>query len=193
MTDERSQYYKRLQQFHPPPSELADTRKFEYYQDEKDPYILNYRPSYAAGLPVTLCSEILAKFQDDAKGGIELNEVDIMFVHNLSNKMCSIFPNEDARRNCFHELMGQYLNRVLNIYHFENNQTTDGSIMFTKGNFQVPLLILEVKPEIGMGGGCPYVQSTLYYIEFIKKFINSRAISQSHFPVFLVYLAGMYG
>nr|CAG8602539.1 15414_t:CDS:2 [Entrophospora candida] len=64
--------------------------------------------------------------------------------------------------------------------------------MFTKGNFQVPLLNLEVKPEIGMGNGCAYVQSTVYYVEFIKKFTNSPAISQSQFPVFLVYLAGPY-
>ncbi|CAH1768967.1 14919_t:CDS:2, partial [Entrophospora sp. SA101] len=191
LTEERSHFFKKIQQFYPPPSELADTRKFKDYQDEKDPFILNYRPSSAAGLPVTLCSDILAKFQDDAKG-IELNKFDIIFVCELSNKMCSFFPDENARRNCFHKLMSSYLNRVFDIYNFGNNQTTDGSIMFTKGNFQVPLLNLEVKPEIGMGNGCAYVQSTVYYVEFIKKFTNSPAISQSQFPVFLVYLVGPY-
>ncbi|CAG8588843.1 15268_t:CDS:2 [Funneliformis mosseae] len=110
----------------------ADTRRFKDYQDEKDSFILNYRPSYAAGLPVTLCSDILAKFQDDVKGNIELNKDDIIFV------------------------------RVFDIYDFGNNRATDCSIMFTKGIFQVSLLSL------------------------------APAISQSRFPVFLVYLAGSY-
>ncbi|CAG8439846.1 13274_t:CDS:2 [Funneliformis caledonium] len=192
LTEERSHFFKKIQHFYPPPPELADTRRFKDYQDEKDPFILNYRPSYAAGLPVTLCSDILAKFQDDAKGNIELNKDDIIFVRDLSNKMCSFFSDENTRRNCFLELMGSYLNRVFDIYNFGNNRTTNGSIMFTKGNFQVPLLSLEVKLEIGMGSGCAYVQSTAYYVEFIKKFRNSPAISQSRFPVFLVYLAGPY-
>ncbi|CAG8490655.1 803_t:CDS:2 [Paraglomus occultum] len=177
-----------------PPSELADTRKFIRFQNEDDPLALNYRPAGLTGLPVSLCNDILAKFQDNANGSIELVEEDIVFVRNLSNEMCSIFDDEAERRDCFHKLVGRYFSRVFDIHTFGNKRGTDGSLMFTKGNFQVPLLNLEVKPELGMGSGCPYVQSTAYYVEFIKKLkdSNSSVITQSRFPVFLMYLAGPY-
>lgn len=105
--------------------------------------------------------------------------------------MCKIFEDEAGRRDCFNKLVGNYFNRVFDIHTFGNNRGTDGSLMFRKGSFQVPLLNLEVKPELAMGSGCPFVQSTAYYVEFIKEHKDSSVITQSRFPVFLMYLAGM--
>jgi hypothetical protein len=194
LTGGRDRFFKKIQHVNVPPSELADPRKFNRFQNEEDPLALNYRPAHLTGLPVTLCNDILAKFQDNANGSIELVEEDIIFVRNLSYEMCSIFPDEAERTNRFHELASKYLDKVFDNYGFGNKRGTDGSLMFKKGSFQVPLLNLEVKPELGMGNGCPYVQSTAYYVEFIRKLKNSNSpvITQSRFPVFLMYLAGIY-
>src|SRR6185503_12720292 len=84
LTGGRDCFFKKIQQVNIPPSELADPRKFNRFQNEEDPLTLNYHPAQLIGLPVTLCNDILAKFQDNANGSIELVEEDIKFVQNLS-------------------------------------------------------------------------------------------------------------
>ncbi|CAG8670910.1 4606_t:CDS:2, partial [Paraglomus brasilianum] len=111
LTGGRDCFFKKIQQVNIPPSELADPRKFNRFQNEEDPLALNYHPAQLTGLPVTLCNDILAKFQDNANGSIELVEEDIKFVQNLSYEMCSIFQDEAERTNHFHKLAGEYLDK----------------------------------------------------------------------------------
>ena len=87
-------------------------------------------------------------------------------------------------------MLGKYLESTFVEYKFDNNRSTDGSIMFINGDFETLLLNTEVKPEIGIGNGCPYIQGTAYYTEFIKKFQKTDIIKKSRFPVFLLQIAG---
>jgi len=66
--------------------------------------------------------------------------------------------------------------------------------MLTKGNSSVMLLDFEVKNEMGIGGGCPYIQGTAYYTDFIKQLEEKKLITITDtegncFPAFLIYTA----
>lgn len=163
------------------------------FQGEDNLYMLNGRPFDATGLPISLLDPILATFQDDVEGGVEPDEDDIEFVLGISSDMCSLsFLNEDERRDSFQRGLSEYLRKPLLDYSFGNRGTTDGSLIFLKENFEVPLLNLEVKPEFGMGDRCAYMQATTYYLEFINRLKGKPMVDRSRFPVFLIYLAGTY-
>ncbi|CAG8642875.1 73_t:CDS:10, partial [Paraglomus brasilianum] len=75
LTGRRNRFFKKIQQVNlPPPSELADSREFNRFQNEEDSLALNHRLAQLIGLPVIVCNDILAKFQDNANGSIELVE-----------------------------------------------------------------------------------------------------------------------
>ena len=118
--------------------------------------MLNYRPPEAAGPPVTLCDPTLARFLDNVNGGVEPDYADSKFVVELAYDMRELsFKDEAARRNSFLVDLQRYLGYDLVNYSFGGKQgATDGSIIDKKDGVQAPMLNVEVKPEIGMGGGC---------------------------------------
>ncbi|RUS20429.1 hypothetical protein BC937DRAFT_95255 [Endogone sp. FLAS-F59071] len=183
--------YERIRKL-PSPSSMANPQDFNEMQIG-DPVILCSRPPDAVGLPVALLDPILAKFQADADAlnGVEPDKDDISFILDLSCDMCSLtFSNEDARRDTFIEHLNKYLQKRL-LYSFGNQRVTDGSLMFIKNNYEIPLLSVEMKPEFGIGKGCAYMQSCLYYLKFITK-LEDKLVPKQRFPVFLMYLAGPY-
>ncbi|RUS19244.1 hypothetical protein BC937DRAFT_87785 [Endogone sp. FLAS-F59071] len=168
---------------------VANSKAFKEYQEiDENPLILCSRPPDAVDLPVALYDPILAKFQADAEGDIQPDEDDLAFILNLSYEMCSLsFKNENGRRYSFQALISEYLERSLVNYTLQGNRCTDGSI-FAKHSYDILLLNLEVKPELGIGHACPYLQSCLYYAEHISKTL-SHAPNPSRLPAFLLYLA----
>jgi len=70
-------------------------------------------------------------------------------------------------------------------------RTTDGTVFYAHGSFSAPLANLEAKRELGKGGGCPYLQSALYYREFVKNDKFKWVVTQCRLPMFLIYLAGV--
>ena len=187
----RESFYKRVMHMLSP-SKLANPKEFGLFQSP--PCILNQRPSTAVGLPVALCSPILAKFQTDAAGDIELDDDDMEFLYGLSVDMCSLtFQSEGGRGNCFKRHIGKYFgNKDIHPYPFNYNRETDSSIMYIGNGAEVPLATFEFKPEIGLGNGCAFIQSCVYYVEFLRRLQNTPVLKRSRLPSFLVYLAGLY-
>ena len=79
--------------------------------------------------------------------------------------MSDPFKDEDNRSDKFVEIVEQYFHRTCDRTFFGKTYT-DGCIMMHKDLLQILLTILEVKPELGIGNGCPYVQATAYYGQY---------------------------
>ena len=167
---------------------MAQPKDFREKQGNT-PFILNGRPASASGPPITIYDPIFARFADGIESNIAPAAEDIAFVHELSGSMCSLFDDEKTRRDSLQVLLSNYLDKTIVNYGFGNTRATDGSIMFTKGAFEVPLMSIEVKQEFGLGRECAYIQSTLYYLEFIKKLWSKKVASR--LPVFLMFIAGI--
>jgi len=108
------------------------------------------------------------------------------------------FKDEDNGREKFIEIVEQYFRRTCERTFFGKTHT-DGCITMRKGLLWIPLAILEVKPELGIGSGCPYVQATAYYGRYIVDGL-SEAHTKDHeqlwysscCPAILIHLTGPY-
>ncbi|CAJ0845270.1 1165_t:CDS:2 [Entrophospora sp. SA101] len=162
------------------PSKMSQTNIWTKYQTKNDAIILNLWLHIAAGLPLGLCHPIFHSFQKEVFGKVELDDL----------PEARPFQEEKQRKFYAKNMLEKYLESTFIEYKFDNNRSTDGSIMFINGSFETLLLSMEVKPEIGIGNGCPYIQGTVYYTEFIKKFQKTDIIKKSQFSVFLLQIAG---
>ena len=180
----------------PAPSSFSDPKIWKGHQLES-PLLLNHRPSTANGVPITLSHPIFARFQELCNS-CEVNQEECDFVLNLTSVMSDPFKDEDKRRDKFVEIVEQYFLRSCDRTFFGKTHT-DGCITMRKGLLRIPLAILEVKPELGIGSGCPYVQATAYYGRYIVDGL-SEAHKKDHeqlrysscCPAFLIYLTGPY-
>nr|CAG8648982.1 15528_t:CDS:2 [Entrophospora candida] len=160
------------------PSSFAQPTVWAIEQME-NPLILNHRPFSAFGLPVTLCYDGFAKFQEDLIS-INISQEDTQFVLEFVQSMSETFKNEEKRKKKHHNMLGKYL---------------DGSIIISSENSIAIIMIIEIKPELGLGAGCPYVQASSYYADFILHHGKNSAvkvINQSCCPTFLLHITGPY-
>src|SRR5438874_369933 len=86
------------------------------------------------------------------------------FVLDVVVSMSNMFDNEKARKKEFKRLFREHYNISFNDYAGEN-MITDGTF-FSKGGMHM-IGNLEVKPELGIGGCCPYNQGNAYYANYI--------------------------
>ena len=158
-----------------------------------DPLILNGRPPTAAGLPVALAHSVLGAFQDNVAGDIEPDPQAVTTVVELAEVLCALSEqDEGSRMGRVMEILNKYVGLDFANYWFGNQRHTDGSVVRKWGKFEAMLASMEMKQELGMGGGCPYLQSSAYFIEFIRKFENEDVSRLSRLPALLVYVAGPY-
>ncbi|CAG8504226.1 7532_t:CDS:2 [Paraglomus occultum] len=170
----RDLFHTQVEDFPRLPSTAAQPKNWKEFQEVDDPVILNYHPYMASGLPITLCEPIFADFQIGFRD-CQVDKCDVDFAIELSCKMSYTFPDEDARKMAFCLLLSQYLKETFISYAFE----------------KVSKAGKEVKPELGMGHACAYIQSSAYYIEFIRKFKQEASpVIKSRLPVFLLSLVG---
>lgn len=92
---------------------------------------------------------------------IEISSDDCLFVNKLTDAMCGVFENENARMYKFFELFQEYTGWKLVVLKSETSES-DGSLHYLNGALYCNL---EVKVEKGSGGGDPYMQCIAYYIK----------------------------
>ncbi|CAJ0852978.1 16073_t:CDS:2, partial [Entrophospora sp. SA101] len=119
---------------------------------------------------------------------IEPNNVDYAFVLDVVYSMPNVFDDEKARKEEFRRLFREHYKITFNDYAGER-MTTDGT-SFSKGGMYM-ISNLEVKPESGVGGCCPYNQGNAYYAKYIAN-LPIQDIIKTQLPCFLLYLAGPY-
>lgn len=153
-------------------------------QGPDSPRILCHRPPGAMSIPVTLMHPVFGRFVDNCKESKTTHE-DHEFVLNLSHAMSGFFNKEDDRADMFRQHLRQYCNVTFATKIRATNMQTDGYLE-TNGFFYVNT---EAKNEIGQGGADPLIQSTIYYINFVREQVNQY--SWSSLPCLHVYYAGM--
>jgi hypothetical protein len=169
--------------------------KPKVFKDEQllDPLVLNGRPPTAAGLPVALAHPVLGAFRDNVARDIEPDTQAVTTVLELSEVLCELSEkDEGSRAGRVKEILNNYVGLNFVKYYFGNLRNTDGSIVRKWGEFEAMLATMEMKQELGMGGGCPYLQSSAYFIEFIRFFEEKEVSRLSRLPALLVYVAGPY-
>ncbi|CAJ0920145.1 21321_t:CDS:2 [Entrophospora sp. SA101] len=111
-----------------------------------------------------------SSFAQPTVWAIEQMENPLILNHHPSSafglpSMSETFKDEEKCKKKLHNMLGKYLGTV----------------------FQ--------EPELGLGAGCPYVQASSYYADFIlhhRKNSAVKVINQSCCPTFLLHLTGPY-
>ncbi|CAG8737369.1 17064_t:CDS:2 [Funneliformis caledonium] len=179
-------YFKRLKDASPPSAYARrGDRGWPSGQCGNNPLYLNHRPKAASGNPIAIYHPVFETFVQDCQTAVPTDEV-YKFVLELTEEMSDPFPDEDARINAFHHLLetiGIKLNKIV-----ITNCTTDGSVLTKDGSMLV--INLEVKPELGEGNGCPYIQDITYYGKKVADYLEGREALR--LPCFVLYLAGPF-
>ena len=116
----------------------------------------------------------------------------ITTVLELSEVLCVLSEqDEGSRARKVKEILNKYVGLNFVDYCFQDHCRTDGSIVREWGESKA-VANMELKQELGMGGGCPYLQSSAYFTKFIHESKNTDALRLSRFPALLVYVAGLY-
>ena len=106
-------------------------------------------------------------------------------VMEVTESMSDVFRIENSRTEEFHHLLEKF-NIIINRIGIENC-TTDGTALAGNSFF---VINVEVKPELGEGGGCLYIQGITYYGKKVAQYIETRKNQQTRMPCFILYLAG---
>ncbi|CAH1765517.1 9984_t:CDS:2 [Entrophospora sp. SA101] len=125
-----------------------------------------------------------SSFAQPTVWAIEQMENPLILNHHPSSafglpSMSETFKDEEKCKKKLHNMLGKYLGTVFQEVGFRESSTTDGSR----------------DPELGLGAGCPYVQASSYYADFIlhhRKNSAVKVINQSCCPTFLLHLTGPY-
>ena len=166
------------------PSQQAQPAEFkELQKDDICFYGCNRPPGREAGLPLTLLHPVFGKFVDDASA-ITPTRDDYAIAYQLRNDMCDFYSNEAERRHKICSALQDYGIPI-------NPGTIGGSEHKTDGHVfkNWPMLILELKNEIGSKGAEPSLQALLYYRTFCDEYDLWDNYSTCH-PCFITYLAG---
>jgi hypothetical protein len=158
--------------------------------------ILCHRPPGSSGLPVVALCSVFSEFQKLCTT-VNVSDEDCDFVVGLCFEMSGSFSDEKARESTFHNCLRSYLgdDYPLSIPTHKcgtNTTTNDGCI-------QLPNLagatgaIIELKKEVGTGGGCPFVQGACSYAKYVGFCLETNSpFATSQFPCFGIYMAGPY-
>eukprot|EP01035_Chromulina_nebulosa_P041437 gene41437-56060_t len=137
----------------------------------------NHRPSASnAGIPATLLHEAFGIFKDtfnsDDAASSGLVAEDFNFTANFCREMSKVYDGkngENRRRDAANSLLGAYLDVFMTPSKVCNagKSETDGTVFALVGNdkkLPMPIMISEVKTEIGSGGGEPTLDGLAYYM-----------------------------
>jgi hypothetical protein len=168
-----------------PPSQQGQPANFEELQNDDVTFFGCSRPlNREPGVPSTLLHPIFGKFIDDAKNITPTRE-DYITVQRLKKEMSDFYGNEPER--------GKKLRDAFQDYGIDINPGTIGASKdSTDGHLckaNRPMLILELKNEVGSKGAEPSLQALLYYAVFCDEDNLWDDYSTCH-PCFIIFLAG---
>jgi hypothetical protein len=167
------------------PSQQAQTADFQELQKDKATFYDCGRPADKEGrIPLTLLHPIFGQFVDEAKN-IAPTRQDYATADQLRRDMCAFYSTEGKRRKQLCKILEEYgiLIHPGNIG--ASQDSTDGH--FCKRNH--PMLIVELKNEIGWKGAEPFLQALLYYCVFCDQYNLWDDGSTCH-PCLIIFLAG---
>ena len=131
-----------------------------------DDRLVYHRPNpNPSVVPVELRLPVFARFVENAsKQNIVVSDETMRSIEEFLSAMCASFDNEDLRASKARELLGTILGVTINKAAVLAG-TTDGS--FLSGGAHVGFIMnLEVKNELGQGGGDPFLQNWNYQAKF---------------------------
>ena len=135
-------------------------------------------------IPVTLLDPILAQVAEDCASAAP-REGDCSFTARVASAMSQNFPTAGDRVDKFLELLEHEYTVKFQRIQF-GDAKTDGSLTHPKGGLMVNI---EVKNEVGLGGGAIHVQNAVYAAKYaagqarvLRRFLTC--------PTLLIELAG---
>ncbi len=134
--------------------------------------------------PVALLDPILAQVAQDCEFA-DPSEADCRFTAKVAAAMSQPFREETERMNKFWELLQAEYGVEFHRLKFSNAET-DGSLVHVKGGL---IMNIEVKNEVGAGGGAVHVQNAAYAAKYAA-LPGSVVRGCSVCPTLLVELAG---
>ena len=149
------------------------------------PIMKHHRPSLALGTPVPLMDEILARVAEDCEA-IQPTDRDCRFAETVSTTMSEAFPSEHERMVAMQQLLQDEYG-----YPFVRAVTTrgmtDGTVRHTSGG---AVANMEVKNEVGSGGGSIHVQNASYAAGMATEAACDDVRARCRCPTLLIELAG---
>ena len=135
-------------------------------------------------VPVTLLDPILAQVAEDCASAAPIDG-DCSFTSRVASAMSQNFPTEWERVDKFWELLEDEYTVKFQRIEF-GDAKTDGSLTHPKGGLMVNI---EVKNEVGSGGGAIHVQNAVYAAKYAAG--QARVLRQfSTCPTLLIEVAG---
>jgi hypothetical protein len=165
------------------PSQQGQTPEFEELQ-KGDLYYACGRPvEREADVPLTLLHPVFGQFVDDCRK-IAPTRADYAVAFQLREKMCAFYPNEGDRRQKICETLQKYGIAIHPGPIGGTEHKTDGHVC----SCNRPVLILEVKNDIGWKGAEPSLQLVLYFWIFCDE--HGLADESMCHPCLVVFIAG---
>jgi hypothetical protein len=167
------------------PSQLAQTAEFQELQKNNATFYNCGRPAnLESSIPLTLLHPIFGQFVEDAKT-VAPTRHDYATADKLRREMCEFYPKEADRRHKFCLAFEEYGIHIYAGNIGASQDSTDGH--FCKCNH--PMLIAEIKNDIGWKGAEPYLQALLYYCIFCDQYKLWDDGATCH-PCLIIFLAG---
>jgi hypothetical protein len=135
-------------------------------------------------VPLTLLHPVFGHFVDDAKKIVPTRE-DYAIAHKLKQQMSDFYPKEGERRHKVCLALREYGIDINPGSIGASEYKTDGHILTADR----PILIVELKNEIGWRGAEPFLQALLYYCIFCDEYNLWEDYSSCH-PCLIIVLAG---
>jgi len=187
------------------PSTLAkcDDKELSWQQQQPILRFEIHRPASSNfGIPASLLHEAFGQFSDTFQSDqYELDANDFYFTAKFCRAMCKVYAGkkgEGARRDVANALISEYIKLELTPRKTYNGGTseTDGTLFALLGQtvWSVPILISEIKTEIGSGGCDPTIEGLAYYMWSVTKGLSAQgatyAREYSVMPLLLLSIVG---
>ncbi|KAF8622212.1 hypothetical protein AX15_007200, partial [Amanita polypyramis BW_CC] len=160
------------------PANFAVVQKKEYY------YYCPRPADKAYSIPLALLHEVFGKFSQE-RNTSEPTSHDYIYAETFRREMCNFYDQESARRVSFLYILQKYGIILKSASFDESDIRTDGYLDVNNR----PIVILEVKNELGSGGADPSLQALIYYERLCEQG-GLVADDTSYHPCFMLSLAG---
>ena len=143
-------------------------------------------------LPVALLDKVLGQVEEDCAFAAPSAE-DTDFAQELSFAMSASFADEEARMRKFWEMasdeFGMHFDRLL-FNGARAGAVTDGSVKIDAGQISALAANLEVKLDLGQGGGDPRLQNCCYAAKYSCHARQKHLRALCRCPTLLIELTG---
>ena len=191
---DREQTAKFLAKKLPAPSSYAKQKK-RGWQEDKDLQVLlrTHRPAQPEGdpfqqLPVALLDKTLGQVEEDCAHAVPSAE-DVDFAQALMHAMSGSFTDEGPLVVTFWKMIREEFGVAFDRLTMPNG-VTDGSLLVALRQGAALYANLEVKQDIGSGGGDPRLQNCCYAAHHFCRDYHSELRWLSRCPTLLLELAG---